>query len=320
MIRQAMATVCLVRLSEHLRDPELRAVATTAIRYLIEHHYVREGDLGFLEYQGKAKLGAAALAALAIVEHPEPGDLVEIERSLVALTRHLWQEGGRFRTFHKPPGATGNENFYPGETLLLWATLLERGPDPELERRVRASTSHYRTWHRENRNPAFVPWHTQAAFLRWKATGDDSLRAWIFEMNDWLLSMQQTEATAPYPDVLGRFYDPRRPHYGPPHASSTGVYLEGLIDAFSLAREVGDARRQEAYRRAIVGGLRSAMQLQFVDEVDLFYVGEPDRVRGGLRTRVYDNAIRVDNVQHVLMAVMKILDQFEPEDYRLEPR
>ncbi|MBI4703569.1 MAG: hypothetical protein HY744_20855, partial [Deltaproteobacteria bacterium] len=41
-----------------------------------------------------------------------------------------------------------------------------------------------------------------------------------------------------------------------------------------------------------------------------------ERVRGGVRTTVWDNTIRVDNVQHNLLAVLKILHAFAPEDYR----
>jgi hypothetical protein len=94
------------------------------------------------------------------------------------------------------------------------------------------------------------------------------------------------------------------------------VYLEGLIDAFALARSIGDTKHQEKYRRAIVYGLRSSMQLQFQDDIDMFYVSNRRRLRGGIRTTVYDNAIRVDNVQHVLMGVQKILREFKESDYR----
>jgi hypothetical protein len=127
--------------------------------------------------------------------------------------------------------------------------------------------------------------------------------------------MQQWDL-AQYPDTLGRFYDPQRPHYGPPHASSTGVYLEGLIDAFAMARELGMKDRAEAYRRTIVRGLRDAWQLTFKDDVDMFYTGHREYLRGGLRTTVYDNVVRIDNVQHNQMAILKILHTFEPGDYR----
>jgi hypothetical protein len=133
-------------------------------------------------------------------------------------------------------------------------------------------------------------------------------------MNDWLLSLQQWD-NARYPDIQGRFFDPKRSHFGPPHASSTGVYLEGLIDAYSFASVVGDEDRANKYRISILRGLRSLMQLQFQDDVDMYYVSKRKMVYGGLRTNVYNNEIRCDNVQHGLMAVLKILHEFEVSDF-----
>jgi hypothetical protein len=114
--------------------------------------------------------------------------------------------------------------------------------------------------------------------------------------------------------MIGRFYAAGRP-FGPPHASSTGVYLEGLVDAFALARALGDQARADRYRRAICGGIRSAMQLQFADETDLYYVRDREACEGALRTTVYDNEIRVDNVQHMLMALLDILTVFTDDDF-----
>ena len=90
--------------------------------------------------------------------------------------------------------------------------------------------------------------------------------------------------------------------YGPPHASSTAVYLEGLIDAYQLAVKENDQARRKSYKAAIMG-LAVSTQIQFIDGVDMFYIEKDKRhtVYGGLRTTDYDNRIRVDNVQHALM-------------------
>ncbi len=176
---------------------------------------------------------------------------------------------------------------------------------------------YYRDWHRKQRNPAFIPWHTQACFMVWENTKNEVLRDFIFEMNDWLIKEMQQWDIPGYRDTWGRFYNPSKP-YGPPHASSNGVYLEGLIDAFLLAKTVGDTERKELYRTSILRGLRSVMQLQFTDEVDMFYISKRNKVRGGLRTTIYDNVIRVDNIQHNLMAILKILEVFEDGDYKLK--
>ena len=200
--------------------------------------------------------------------------------------------------------------------MLFLATRYRVSRNPAELVRIMDAFHYYRAWHRNNRNPAFVPWHTQAYYLVWQVTKDEALKNFIFEMNNWLLAMQQWDS-AEFPDMQGRFYDPARPYFGPPHASSTGVYLEGLIDAFALAKQCGDQARADNYRVAIVRGIRSLMQLQFKDVVDCFYIKHVDRVLGGLRTTVYDNTIRIDNVQHALMALLKIVNRFSDQDYRV---
>ncbi len=62
--------------------------------------------------------------------------------------------------------------------------------------RILRSFAYYRDWHLANRNPAFVPWHTMAYELVWQETGGDELKDWIFEMNDWLLALQQPASEA----------------------------------------------------------------------------------------------------------------------------
>ena len=136
-------------------------------------------------------------------------------------------------------------------------------------------------------------------------SGRRAFADFVFEITDWLLPMQQWDGLPT--DLRGRFYNPKRPEFGPPHASSTGVYLEGLADAEALARATGDWSRASAYERAIRRGLRALRQLQFRDERDAFYVSERKRVMGALRIEVYDNEIRVDSAGHALTAVAKIL-------------
>ena len=48
----------------------------------------------------------------------------------------------------------------------------------------------------------------------------------------------------------------------------------------------------------------------------MLYVENKARLRGGVRARVDRNDVRVDNVQHNLMGILKILERFSPEDYR----
>ncbi len=313
LIRQFMASIALGRIASDLPPEEAKASwerSAANISYNMQKYYRLEGELGFVEFRNKAKLGAIALAALAIVEHPNRADWREQEEALLRTIQSLWQADGSFRTFYKPDDRNDNQNFYPGEALLLWATLYDRQPDEKLLAQIMKSFAYYKAWHMDTsvpnrRNPAFTPWHTQAYYMVWTHTKSEELRDFIFEMNDWLVEIQEWNDTR-YRDTKGRFYDPDRP-FGPPHASSTGVYLEGLIDAYLLARSVDDKTRMLRYATTIRRGLRSSMQLQFVDDVDMFYIGDREAVFGGLRTTVYNNQIRCDNVQHTWMGTQKIL-------------
>lgn len=306
MIRQFMATLALNKWASHSGDDAARAAAVRNLRYNLGAYYVQEGAYGIIEYDGKAKLGAIALAALAIRTSSERTKYIEEEESLVRTVENLWDANtGAFRTFWRPRERNDNQNFYPGEALLLWANIIDEEGDTRYIEKFMRSFLHYRNWHRMNKNPAFIPWHTQAYYTVWNTTQDEALRDFIFEMNDWLVGTQQWEQIR-YADIGGRFFDPTLRGYGPPHASSTGVYIEGLADAYVLAVEVDDEIRAKRYKRAILRGLRSTMQLQYVDDVDMYYVFKRDRVRGGLRTTVYNNEIRVDNVQHSLDACLKV--------------
>jgi len=319
LIRQFMATLSLIRYARFTQQETHWTLARHNLNYNLKQFYCAENRLGMVEYDGKVKLGAIALAALAILESadaegkgkgsaslPITSPHAEIFSSLCHTIDHLWQPDGSFRTFYKPSDRNDNQNFYPGEALLFWASLYQRTHDADLLERCYTSFNYYRDWHRQHRNPAFIPWHTQAYALLYQETGDRQFLDCIMEMNDWLLTMQQWDGVR-YPDVQGRFHNPDYPEYGPPHASSTGVYLEGLVDAYQLAAQSGDSRRTQCYQKSIWRGLRSVRQLQFRDEIDLFYVSKPSFVQGGIRTAVYDNVIRVDNVQHCLMALLKLM-------------
>ncbi|MGE0667617.1 MAG: hypothetical protein AB7O49_13755 [Sphingomonadales bacterium] len=317
-VRQWMATIALERAALPRLDPAIWELAERNLAFNLASTYRQEGELGVITGpSNEVSLGSVALAALAIAESHAGGRYAAEQAALGATIDRLHEPGGAFRTFLRPAARTDNQNFYPGEALLYWAALYEKYPDPALLDRFMASFRHYRQMHRDHRNPAFIGWHSQAYYRMWRATGDTALRDFVFEMNDWLVGLQQWGIPTEYRDLMGRFYAPGA-GYGPPHASSTGIYMEGLVDAFRLARESGDAKRAETYRIAILRGLRDVLQLQFADEVDMFYVppGFQPFVKGGIRTTGYDSVIRIDNVQHNLMAMLNVLQAFRPADYK----
>ncbi len=321
MIRQWMATLALIRLVNAGAGKAARTAASRNLAYNHAHHYRQDGEFGLIEHRGHVKLGAVALAVLAIVESPERSSYADAERRLWRTIERQWRPSGEFRTFYEPESRNDQQDYYPGEALLAWAARLREERDTQLLARFMRSFEYYKNWHLspEHRNPAFVPWHTQAYYTVFRQTRERSLADFIFEMNDWLLSMQQWPMTE-HPEAAGRFYDPHRPFFGPPHASSTGVYLEGLVDAYRLAADLDDEVRKERYRVAICRGIRSVMQLTFRDDRDMYYVSKRAMLRGGVRTNCYNNAVRIDNVQHTFMALQKIVENFTEVDYSCTDR
>jgi hypothetical protein len=305
-IRRFMASIAFNRMAQTLDRQDMKVAARKNLDFNLRRFYRIENGKGMITWQGSVKLGSLALAALAIIESPFAEKWKDELSALRRTIDGLWQPSGAFRTFLYPADRNDNQNFYPGEALLFWATSLQQKPDPDLLERALKSISYYRRYFWKDPNPAFVPWHTQAATLLFRLTGNSSLRDYVFEINDWLLPHQQWGGSLDS-DYWGRFYSPDKP-YGKPHASATGVYLEGLVDALVLAREIGDEIRAESYDRAMQRGIRSMAQLQFHDEIDAYYVRRKERVIGAVRTESADNEIRIDNLQHGLMALLKYRD------------
>ena len=62
--------------------------------------------------------------------------------------------------------------------------------------------------------------------------------------------------------------------------------------------------RARRLARAVLRGFGHLRQLQYLDRTDLFRFAHPERVRGALRTEVYDLTVRVDSVAHSLQACL----------------
>jgi hypothetical protein len=313
-IRRFMASVAFNRMARALDRQDMKVAARKNLDYNLRRFYRIESGKGVIAWNGSVKLGSLALAALAVLESPFAESWKEELAQLRRTINVLWQPSGAFRTFLYPEDRDDNQNFYPGEALLFWAISLQKNRDETLLSQAMKSFYYYRGHFRKSSNPAFVPWHSQAALILFRLTGDAAVRDFIFEMSDWLLPHQQWGGSVDL-DHWGRFYSPHRPEYGPPHASATGVYLEGLVDALVLVKEVGDTVRAASYKQAIERGIRSLAQLQYRDDLDAYYVCKKERVIGALRTESANNEIRIDNLQHGVMALLKYRDLDRDVDF-----
>ncbi len=135
---------------------------------------------------------------------------------------------------------------------------------PKSDRAVRAAAVYATLW-RQAKTPVMIPDHTAAAAETYLATNDPRLAQVVFEMNDWLLTLQYSP-------------DPRRPLWSggfqpwqdgkatnlPPDASAA-AYACSLIDACRVAKKAGDVGRLERYRQSLEQTLAILLTLEYTD-------------------------------------------------------
>lgn len=313
MIRQFMATYALSEMYRATGDQSYREAFRRNLDYNLKQYYAEEGEVGYILFRDAAKLGSAAIALMSVIRHDNNAFEDEKEK-MAGFIRQLQLDSGRFRTFYLPEGVDINHNYYPGEAMLAMMLLYEESGDESIIPFVERSSAYYQKFFRNSSNPAFVPWQSMAHYHLYRATGKKEYAEFIFEMNDFLVGMQQLDCSEDN-RAYGRFYDPMHPEYGPPHSSSTGVYAESLAYAYELAKELGDSERAIIYRDSMLLGIRSLMQLQYSEQNMWGYTGEMPKVLGGIR-KTYDNSeMRIDNTQHAVMAIAKALEVLEEKDY-----
>lgn len=324
VIRQWTATLALTELAKRRADAQLWARVGRNIDFNLAASFVEREGVGLIVEEGQHKLGAIALAALALAEQPDrtrwDAQLAGLARALAALQ----QPSGKLESYwgRTTPDDDDTQAFYPGEAMLASAALYALAPTPAALERYAASFRHYRARFEARHMSAAVPWQSlaharMAATLR--AGGEtalaDQLEAHVLAMNDWLIETLADWDAAALPDERGQFRDRKQPGT---HVAATGSYMEGLIAAWRIARARADQPRAALYRRTLARALRNVAQLQFVDAIDMYYVVERERTRGGVRTSPARSEVRVDAVAHVLLALLAMLDEFGPDDYACE--
>jgi hypothetical protein len=149
---------------------------------------------------------------------------------------------GSFNTYFVSDRNTGVD-YYPGEAMLALIKLYNKTRERTYLDAVYKAFYYYRQYWRNNKNTAFIPWHSQIYFLLYNEIKDPQIKDFVFEMNDWLINNYQIYSDA-YIDEIGGF-----PKSNP--RNSTSSYLEGIADACLLARNIDDNFHLIKYRDGI---------------------------------------------------------------------
>ena len=316
MIRQWMATIALWDLFQFTGDTRYREAAKRNLAYNIRAYYEAEPskNIGYIHFRGKAKLGSAGFALRAILSIDEEERYSHQLERLRNFLLVMQKKDGSFHTIYYPAkksfeASTKLQRYYAGEALLAIVKLYEKTKDGRLLQAVERAFPYYRSFFDEDQHPAAIPWLTQAYYRAYLVNNNPDYVDFVFKMNDFMLKIQNTTGR-PQPDMLGRFHAPDRPEYGPPLSASTGVYVEGLVDAYRMARLSKDTDREDAYRQGVILGIRSLMQLQFRND-NLFFAQDRFRTQGGIRGHLLSTTIRMDYVQHATQGMIRAVQSLE---------
>ncbi len=215
----------------------------------------------------------------------------------------LQENSGRFQTDFVRKERTIDQLYYPGETMLSLMEYYRASEDVRSVDALAGAYHWYTDYWQDSKQGPFVPWQVRAYARFFELTGNPKYKEFCFELQDWLLdtypplSLEQNKAKA---GALTRAL------------ASTGVYTEGLVRAYALARQAGDEERMKRYGRALAGCVRYLLGLQFRPE-DVFWLQNPDRVIGALATKPLHNDLRLDYTYHAISALHLLTTSFDPE-------
>jgi hypothetical protein len=301
-IRQLMTSVLVAKYAK--KDSIFSVYHKKNLEFIFKFWYKENQGLGYVQYDGKSKLGGNAMLLRALVHSPEYDSYTTQAKKLALGIVSLMQEDGSFLPWFRAPAYEYDSDylltFYSGEAILALLEYYEKSRDEiALSTALKAQNFYLQKYVDEleqNYYPAYVPWHSLSLSKLYELTSEKRYLEAILVLNDELLKILDKE------QFPGRFYSPEFPQYGTPHSSSDGVYTEGLIYAYEAARTLGNKNKAEEYYQAL--------QLASAHLIRVQYKSELAKIHGGIRINEEDTRIRLDNVQHTVDAFDKIIQVF----------
>lgn len=286
-LREMGALWSITRLSEFLKDERYDALARKGFDYFEDSFsYDEENDFYFVNVTpGSVKLGYSAFIILALLGIDD-ADKEEYLRGFAKGIIFLQEDSGELRTFFYS-GGNSERDYYPGEALVALMHLYEYTGNEEYLLAVKKAFPFYVGYFRENPNTAFVPWQSRAYRRLFNATQDEEVADFVFEMNDFMVKQG----------------DPGKEcsDFGFAGGIVIAVYMEGMVKAYDLAMELGDAKRADCYLNYIREASDHIMSLQVTEDSRKESIG-------GFLGSESSQTMRVDRNQHAVMAFMDAYD------------
>ncbi len=249
----------------------------------------------------EAKLGGAALAVLAMVEHQRvSGD----DRWLAGAGRLarflLYMQGpdGRFASkyfYGEPDDEEFESIYYPGEAILALSRLHRLDGDPGWLAAARRGADYLIDGRDAGKATADLPhdhWLLMGLAELDELTGDPRYAAHGARIAEAIVAAQRVRS--PHPDWIGSYYDP-------PRTTPTATRAEALVAMDLLARRTGGDRRPVVEALLRMAAFQRRCQLTAESAL---YLPRPDRAAGGFRRSLTDWDVRIDYVQHSVSSLL----------------
>jgi len=218
------------------------------------------------------------------------------EQCAATLARHvleMCQPDGRILDKTGGPALKKDHDFLPGAALLAIARYARAA---ERQIQIRYLGAHLE-WYRRRfhlLHPwGMVGWQTQAWAAVYTLMSHPDYAGFVFEMADWAMDWQIESSGAFLTDLR-----PSEP------SVLTAFLAEGIAAAWALALDLGDKARARRYDQSWQEAMRFMNELIIRPE-DAFCVREPGRSIGGVRGAPNSSEVRIDNVSHTLIALIK---------------
>ena len=311
MVRHAGTVYSMMELYGETENEELFQAASRAMDYLLDHTRPcgKQGDLTCIVYGGYTKLGANALAAVAIaktIEVTQDRELTPVVLKLGKWIQETQDDEGRF-TIHKKGYPNGpivefTSRYYPGESILALMRIYELTKDESfLESAERAARYliRVRDQGKTEEDIDHDHWLLYGLNELYRYQPDAVYYDHVLKIVRAIIMKQHRDERL-LKDWIGGYK--KRPRSTP-----AATRNEGLSAAYQMVRDAGDTMTAELILEAMELGVAFQLQTQFRPE-QAMYFKNPQRCLGGFHSSLFEFGVRNDYVQHSISAILGLYD------------
>jgi hypothetical protein len=304
ILRHTGVVYSLLLVYEYTEDTKYLECAERGIDFLMNYIEYKDSETAYILFNDKAKLGGAALAAIALSKHEElrkTGQYYEPIEHLINFLLHMQEGSGKFTSFYIYNGeyvSPSDSQIYPGEAVLALIRAYRLLKNEDYLSAMDRAYSYYSVEFAADPSTAFTSWTTTAYVELYNVIPERKYAEFVFLMQDWLTSEQYTENMSDIRYLGG--YGPGTP------TVSAGSKTEGVADAYLLAKKLNDEERAAQYKRSMMLAAEFLVRLQFTEEITSIHP-DPDVAIGAFFHHFGEYTARVDYTQHCISAIVKAL-------------